>query len=387
MNRLGVISLCALATCAAPDVSAPQQPALRSDDAASSAVIPNDAAIEDAIVPVEIDAAPSVAAAPPPEVWLKGCTHVHARPSGDSTTPIATVIRWYEDHAYDFIVLTDHNKVSELDPAVSTVGNIAVRATQPGLIVLAGIELTHNPSGCLPAGDPSGKCRIHVNLIGTTARPEGKVEWADRRTNERVLKYQAALEQQKTLGGIAQLNHPSWFWGMTSDLLADLARRGMPLVEISNVQFSIWNDGDKDHPSLEALWDGALAQGVTLWGVASDDAHHYDGTGQYPAGGGWVVVKARRDPQAILAALAQGHFYASTGVVLARAEVESGELVVEVAPTEAGTYTIDFIENGKRAQRVNARVARRPIPHAGYVRALVTRDDGKRAWVQPARRP
>lgn len=387
MNRLQVVSLCALATCAAPDVPAPQPPTLRVDAAISEA-IPTDAAIEDAVTAIELDATPAAVIAGPPEVWLRGSTHVHARPSGDSSTAIADVIRWYEDRKYDFIVLTDHNKISEVDPAVSTVGQPTVRSPQQGLIVFSGTELTHNPSGCLPAGDPSGKCRIHVNLVGTTARPEGKIEWANRKTNDRLLKYQAALDQQKLLGGIVQINHPNWFWGMTSDLLAELARRGVPLVEIANVQFSTWNDGDKDHPGIEAVWDGALAQGVTLWGVASDDAHDYDqGKGPYPAGGAWVAVKAHRDPQAILAALAEGRFYASTGVVLARAEVDAGELVVEVGPAETGTYTIDFIENGNRAERVKARAARRPIPQTGYVRALVTRDDGKRAWVQPARRP
>ena len=40
-----------------------------------------------------------------------------------------------------------------------------------------------------------------------------------------------------------------------------------------------------------------------------------------PAGGGWIMVDAPRDPRAILAAIEEGRFYASTGVVLARAEV------------------------------------------------------------------
>ena len=31
------------------------------------------------------------------------------------------------------------------------------------------------------------------------------------------------------------------------------------------------------------------------------------------------------------------------------------------------------------------RSVRRALPRTGYVRAVVTREDGKRAWVQPAR--
>jgi hypothetical protein len=323
---------------------------------------------------------------PEAEVWLKGSTHVHARASGDSSEPPGNVMGWYERRHYDFIVLTDHNRVSELDPANDTRGQVALRDARAGLIVLSGIELTHNPIGCLPAGDPSGNCRIHVNLIGPTARPIGRIEWAERRSHQRIDMYRAALNAQSALGGLVQINHPQWLWGMTPELLLDLAQRGVPLIEVANVAFSKWNAGDAVHPSTEALWDAALARGATLWGVASDDAHDYEGHGKYPPGGGWVMVRARREPRAILDALAAGRFYASTGVVLTRAEVEGDELVIAVDPAAPGSYTIDFIESGKRIETVHGRFARRRVPAAGYVRAVVTRSDGKRAWIQPARR-
>lgn len=333
--------------------------------------------------PPPVDAAPADAppdAPPPPttasdEVWLKGSTHVHGRASGDSSEPLPRVVAWYEERHYDFIVITDHNKVTEPEQGSS-------------LIVIAGTELTFNPSGCLPEGDPSKKCRIHVNALGVTERPAGKIEWANRHTHDRLAMYEAAIDEAHKLGArVIQINHPQWYWGMTGDLLAELAQRGAVLVEIANIQFTTWNAGDAAHPSMEKIWDDALAKGVTMWGVASDDAHDYeDPHGKWPAGGGWVVVKARRDPQAILASLAAGRFYSSTGVVLTRAEPESGELVVEVMPDERGSYVIEFVENGKLADRVVGKSARRAIPQSGYLRAVVTRDDGAKAWVQPVRR-
>jgi len=324
-----------------------------------------------------IDAPPADAPAPvtTDEVWLKGSTHVHERASGDSSEPLHGVVSWYEQHHYDFIVVTDHNKVTEPEQGAS-------------LIVIAGTELTFNPSGCLPEGDKSKKCRIHVNGLGVTERPSGKIEWANRHTHERILMYEAAIDEAHRLGAkVIQINHPQWYWGMTGDLLAQLAKKGAVLVEIANVQFQTWNAGDADHPSTEKIWDDALVQGATIWGVASDDAHDYeDAHGKWPAGGGWVVVKARRDPQAILASLAAGRFYSSTGVVLTHAEPESGELAVEVMPDERGSYVIEFVENGKLADRVVGKSARRAIPQSGYLRAVVTRDDGAKAWVQPVRR-
>ncbi len=332
------------------------------------------------------DAAP-VAVTTTDEVWLRGSTHVHARPSGDSSEPIADVIKWYEARHYDFIALTDHNQVSELDKTSDTTGKVAVSTT--GLIVLSGIELTHNPKGCIPPGDKTRECRIHVNALGPTQRPGKKVEWANRKTHDRLAKYEAAIDEAHALGAhVVQINHPQWHWGMTSDILAALAKRGAALVEIANIQFPTWNAGDIDHPGMEQLWDGALIQGATLYGVASDDAHSYRGNkrDKWPAGGGWIVVRARRDPQAILDAIAAGHFYASTGVELARAEVANGELVVEVAPGDPGHDKIAFVENGVVVQIVDDRAAKRAIPAKGYIRAVVTRDDGKQAWVQPARK-
>lgn len=390
MIRAAAISLCAVIACAAPDVSPPTTPAKPPADAA----IPIDAAV-DAAVQTPTDApvldAPVTSAEPPPpteEVWLKGSTHVHARPSGDSSTRIPDVLAWYETRGYDFIVLTDHNQISELaKDAPPTVGSVAIRNPPSGLIVLAGIELTHNPSNCIPPGDKSGKCRIHVNLLGVTARTTGKLTWANRKTSERLKKYDAALEQQKLLGGLAQINHPNWFWGMNGDLLAELARRGFRLVEIANSAFEKWNRGDKDHPDLERVWDAALKQGVTLWGVASDDAHDYglSKKATYPAGGGWIVVRAARDPRAILAAIDAGRFYSSNGPVLEHAEVDGDQLVVAVADAKRRRYRIDFIENGVRVQRVTGTRARRTVPATGYLRAVVTGPDGT-AWVQPVRR-
>jgi hypothetical protein len=376
-------ALIVLVACAGTDPPRPTVPPESTPPEVQTQPVPLVASSVTVAAPI----APAATPPPPsPEVWLRGSTHVHARPSGDSSTPIAEVMRWYESHGYDWIALTDHNRVSEV--AGATAGRPAAHAPASGLIVLSGVELTYNPGRCLPKGDPSGRCRIHVNLLGPTARPPGKILWGpnQRLPDDRLAKYQAALDLQRSLGGLAQLNHPQWYWGMTGDLLAELARRGMRLVEIANVQFDRWNRGDADHPSTEALWDAALAAGVTLWGVASDDAHHYSGRGTWPAGGGWIAVKARREPQAIVDAIAAGRFYASTGVVLERAEASGGELVVEIAAGEPLAHTIEFIENGRRVAASQERSARRALPQTGYVRAVITRDDGKQAWVQPARR-
>jgi hypothetical protein len=381
------LALIALAACgsmdAPPPVAPPGKPA-PVPVLVAPVIPPGDAAVADDAI------SPAATLGDSEVVWLKGTTHVHAAPSGDSNESTERVVAWYEQRGYDFIAMTDHNKVSEVGG--STSGQIAVRSEPQKMIVLAGVELTHNPEGCTPEGDETKRCRIHVNALGVTARPEGKIEWAERKSKQRIDMYQAALNQAKRLGAqLVQINHPQYYWGMTADVLIEIAKRGAQLVEVANVQFDKkWNGGDSNHLSTEALWDAVLSTGATMWGIATDDAHDYaaDGSGKYPAGGGWVVVKARRDPRAILDALSHGRFYSSTGVTLARAEVDADELVVEVAPESRNNskHTISFIENGKVVATVSGLTARRLVPRTGYVRAVITRDDGKKAWVQPARR-
>ena len=96
-----------------------------------------------------------------------------------------------------------------------------------------------------------------------------------------------------------------------------------------------------------------------------------------------VAVNDLTDPKALAQLL---RFDSSLGRLGRPVEVEGDELVVAVDPAAGGSYTIDFIENARRVESVHSRIARRRVPQSGYVRAVVTRSDGKRAWIQPARR-
>ncbi|HKE19437.1 MAG TPA: hypothetical protein VKB80_31385 [Kofleriaceae bacterium] len=341
---------------------------------------------------------------PEPVFWLKGSTHVHTVYSGDSDMTVDDAIEWYGEHGYDFIVITDHNRVTEVESA-----------GRP--LVLRGIELTHNPATCEPPPpEADGKCRIHINGLGLTrtalSGPPGEasalepgarpppIEWKNQTSSRRLDMYQAGIDKVRELGGIVQINHPSWHWGMDGALLAELGRRGTVLVEIANMGFARWNAGDGAHPSSEALWDAALSRGVTLYGVASDDAHDYlpaeiaakraAGRPVYQAGTGWVMVRAARRPDAIRAAIARGDFYATTGVALDRVELAGGALRIDVAASSPGEHEIVFIgQGGAELARVKGRSAHLALADApaGYVRAVVTRGDGARAWTQPVRVP
>ena len=46
--------------------------------------------------------------------WYKGNTHTHTLNSDGDSTP-DDVVRWYREHGYQFLVLTDHNVLTSVD--------------------------------------------------------------------------------------------------------------------------------------------------------------------------------------------------------------------------------------------------------------------------------
>jgi hypothetical protein len=324
-------------------------------------------------------------AAAEPE-FLKGQLHLHTGNSGDSATPPADVVRWYAARGYDFIVVTDHNFVT-------------TAASTPSMLVIPGVELTQNVDRCTPPPPSGMRCLLHVNALFVTPPRDGKIPWSPSAGPTRAAIYQRALLTTRALGGVAQLNHPNFHHAADAALIAKLAADGLTLMEIANRS---WDSNDvpaePGRPSTEAIWDQALTAGATVYGTATDDAHHYfdataagaRGASVFPGDLGFVMVRAARQPAAIRDAVARGDFYASTGVLLARIDRTSERLEIAVDPRSPGRHAFTFIgASGRVLGRGDGRVASFPLRGArgGYVRAVVENPRGQRAWVQPLRVP
>lgn len=316
--------------------------------------------------------------------FLKGQLHTHSDRSGDGHTPPAEVLRWYEERGYDFVVFTDHDRIT----------------TEPGrgaLLSIAGAELTQNLETCEPAPRPGQHCLLHVNALfvdGKAAVPP----WAPPTSDRRLDRYTRALDATRAMQGIAQLNHPNFHFAADADLIADLGRRGLLLMEIANQSDDV-NNTPRGAASTEELWDAVLSRDVLVYGTATDDAHHfYDareraarGEAVYTGDRGFVMVRAARDAAAIRSALETGDFYASTGVLLQRLDFDRKQLVLEVAPESApGEHVFRLIGKGGRilaTKRGRAATFSMAGAGKGYVRAVVEDARGRRAWVQPKRVP
>ena len=311
-----------------------------------------------------VEAAQTAPAPSPPTRWYKGNTHTHTINSDGDSTP-DEVVRWYRTHGYEFLVLTDHNFVTNVD------GLNALHAAQERFLVVRGNEVSTNTGG-----KP-----IHVNGLDVT-RPiavDAGPTVADT--------LQRAIDGVRAASGVPHINHPNFGWALTVDDLQ--TARNYKLFEVYNGHPYVNNQGGGGMPGLEEVWDRLLTSGTIVYGVATDDAHVFKDPGNPMVAGpgrGWVMVRAPRlEVAALTAALERGDFYASTGVVLDEVTATEKGLAVKVRPDGDSKYRVQFIGRGGQ---VLSDVSEPSASYMfkgteAYVRAKVLESNGRVAWVQP----
>lgn len=300
--------------------------------------------------------------------WFKGNTHTHTSNSdGDSRPDV--VVKWYRDHKYNFVFITDHEFITPVGPLNKVFG-------VPGEFeVMSGQEVT----------DSFDKKPYHVNALGI-----------DRVTMPRKAKGAAQNLQEnvdaiRLLGAVPQVNHPNFGWALTAPDITRL--RNVRLMEIYNGHPLVNNLGGGGAPGVEAIWDAVLSAGITIYGTATDDAHFFKRLGDRTAptpGQGWVYVRAASlSPAAILAALDRGDFYASTGVELATYTANAQQITIGIHPERWSKYSVQFIgRHGRVLETVfSDRAVYRIRGNEGYVRARIMESNGKMAWTQPVTVP
>jgi predicted metal-dependent phosphoesterase TrpH len=296
--------------------------------------------------------------------WIKGNTHTHTTYS-DGDSPPEVVVDWYAGHGYDFLFLTDHNAVIPDDHLA--------RLRRRGLAVWAGEEIT--------------MAAVHVNGLGLrrVVMPDpGCTGVEESLAVGRAERVRWAVEQVRSQGGVATVNHPNFGWALGADEL--LSAGDFNLLEIANGNHRAENDGDERHPSTERLWDHLLTADRPVWAVASDDAHHFASWGPERAnpGRGWLRVDAGSDRlHDCLEALRRGHFYATTGLELEDYRASPKQVVLELA---ADAARIDLVgAHGRVLDTIRGASARFTPPQgmSPYVRVRAEDPAGHKLWTQP----
>jgi hypothetical protein len=296
--------------------------------------------------------------------WFKGNTHTHTTES-DGDSPPDEVARWYRAHGYDFLVLSDHNVLTSVD-ALN-----ALHGKDSRFLLIKGEEVTDRFDG-----KP-----IHVNGLDVAEKvePQKGVSVAD------VL--QRNIDAIRRVRGVPHINHPNFGWALSVEELQRV--RNNRLLEIYNGHPMVNNVGGGGVPGLEQAWDAILSSGTLLYGIAVDDAHTFKDPGNPAVAGpgrGWVMVRADAlEPRAILAALEDGGFYASTGVELTDYTVTAQTMTVVVKKDAWAKYRIQFIGTGGRLlhEALDSPAEYTFRGDEGYVRAKVLESNGRVAWCQP----
>ena len=296
--------------------------------------------------------------------WYKGNTHTHTLNSDGDSSP-DEVARWYREHGYRFLFLTDHNFLTSVD------GLNALMGADERFLIIRGEEVT----------DRFGGKPLHINGLDVKrlVSPQGGASVVET--------LQRNVDAIRAADGVPHINHPNFGWAVTADELARL--RNTKLFEVFNGHPMVNNLGGGGVPGLEAAWDTILSRGVLLYGIAVDDAHHFkrpwDPMASRP-GQAWIVVRAARLGAAeLLEAIERGDFYASTGVELSDYQATPARITIAIKETAFAKYRVLFIGRGGRVlKEVTTSPATYDITGSeGYVRAKVIDSNGHLAWTQP----
>jgi len=309
----------------------------------------------------------ALANAQAPPRWLKGNTHTHTLNSdGDSTS--GDVVTWYRAHGYQFLVITDHEFLTDVGPLNGLYG------AEEKFLLIPGQEVSGRADGPKP---------VHVNQIGA------KRVVMPMRSGAIFDVLQKDVNLVREAGALVQINHPNFGWALSG---ADLARvENANFVEIWNGHPQVNNLGGGGVAAAEAMWDEALTAGRRLFAIADDDSHHFrierlaDPTAAAP-GFGWIYVRAPRlDTTEILAAMARGDFYASSGVELTDIVATAKSLTITIKADPVSKYRVEFVGAGGAVLAETAtNVATYEFRGTEkYVRARIFESNGKRAWTQP----
>lgn len=295
--------------------------------------------------------------------WYKGNTHTHTTNSDGDSSP-EYVANWYREAGYDFLVLSDHNVFT--DP--STLAHL----TGPDFILIPGEEVTSSFESA----------SVHVNGLNLPGLVEAQGG------ESLISTIQNNVDAIRAVGGVPHINHPNFEWAFGAAELARVQRD--KLLEIFNGHPTVHNQGGGGFPSLERIWDLLLTGGKEIYGIAVDDAHHFQGEfqrGRANPGRGWVKVHATGlEPLAIVEALEEGRFFASSGVDLEDLQVDGDRMSMVIAQDEGQfRYTTVFLGDDGRVLKISYSMT--PSYEfrgsEAYVRARVVRSDGATAWIQP----
>jgi hypothetical protein len=347
--------------------------------------------------------------------WWKGNLHTHSLWSDGDDYP-EMIVDWYKQQGYQFLALSDHNILSDGQKWIEATekraggqvlekylkrfgadwveqrqenGKQQVRLKPLGefrpffeeaarFLLIQSEEIT----------DQYQRAPVHINVTNPREfiKPKGGSNVLEVMQNN----VNSVLEQRRRTGQpmFPHLNHPNFGWGVTAEELMRV--RGERFFEVYNGHPTVYNDGDATHASTDRIWDIILTWRLAIlrmepiYGLGTDDSHHYHrlASTNSNSGRGWVMVRSRfLTPEHIIHAMEAGDFYASSGVRLKEVQRDRDRLALEIDAEQGVTYKTQFLGTRKNfdqksepvrtAAGETPRVTQRYSPDVGQVLAEV----------------
>jgi predicted metal-dependent phosphoesterase TrpH len=176
--------------------------------------------------------------------WYAGDFHVHSVESGDAAPSLEEIATFARAQGLDFVELSDHNTVSQLDFIN------AAQEKHPDFLFIPGVEYT-TYSG-------------HANGIGATL-------WVDHKLGQPGVDIAGAARGFRDQGALFSINHPLFELG---DLCIGCAwENDLALEAIDAVEIATAGSATLLGPSTLDYWDGLCAQGRHLAAIGGSDDH------------------------------------------------------------------------------------------------------------------
>ncbi|MEJ7733774.1 MAG: CehA/McbA family metallohydrolase [Polyangiaceae bacterium] len=292
-------------------------------------------------LPAQPERAPYVAAAPLSTTprWFAGDFHVHSRESGDARVDMTfdEIADFARGRGLDFVALSDHNTVSQLDFIVDAQGR------HPDVLFVPSVEFTTYDG--------------HANGFGATA-------WIDHKIGQPGVTIEGAATAFRDQGAIFSINHPTldlgdacigcaWKQPLAPDLIG--------AVEVST--------GGLDHvtgflvPASIQFWDDLCAQGFHVPAIGGSDDHKggaEDGPLSSPIGDPTTLIGASELSVAgLIEAIRAGRTVVKLGnpsdpmVVLSSSAAPVGDTIsaptamLSAEITGAAGGEVQFVKNGE----------------------------------------
>lgn len=274
--------------------------------------------------------------------WYRGNLHTHTSLSDGKATP-EEAINFYRKNGYDFLVITDHNKVADIS------------YNDKNFLVIKGIEIS---AGKNDIGSP-------FHILGIDL--EEKIEI------EKDISVQDAINllvEKKTL---VIISHPYWSYLNSFDIFSLQNFLG---IEIFNYGCEL----EKGNGLSSLHWDELLIRDKKILGFSVDDCHWRI----EDAGGGWIMVKAEKlTKDSIISAIKKGRFYSSAGP-----EIFDFRIKDKIAYFSSSCCKIiNFVyglSRGKNLQGEKLKEASFEFKNKEkYLRVECIDEKGRRAWTNP----